>query len=352
VTGPKEPGEDDWGFPEVDPASTQLPPPPEEEAPASFDTGSDAWWRAQAQAQRLAAADEPVVPPTPPFPPAPPPPPDLVEPEVLSAPSPLDEAWVPPELPAEPVVEEPVDEPPVVEEPVVEEPVVEEAPAASADWYRGLVEPESDAPAEAAVEAPMPELTPPPVDDEPRTREPYEGQRVGPARAAAGAALALLGVVLAVVALIVFNGGSEPKGTPTVAAPPTPSLTPTASATPSRAPVTEPSRAPSRAPSAAPTTAAPATAPVVPIAVLNNTRRTGFAKVAAARFEAGGWPVPTTGNYRGRISQTTIYYAAGQLASAQRFAKQFHVPRVLPRSALPGIPTSGTTVVLTRDYAF
>jgi hypothetical protein len=89
----------------------------------------------------------------------------------------------------------------------------------------------------------------------------------------------------------------------------------------------------------------------VPITVLNNTRRSGFAAVAASRYRAGGWPVPSTGNYRGRISQTTIYYAAGELASAQRFARQFHMPRVLPRSALPGIPSSGTTVVLTRNYA-
>jgi hypothetical protein len=86
------------------------------------------------------------------------------------------------------------------------------------------------------------------------------------------------------------------------------------------------------------------------VTVLNNSRRSGLAATAAARFRAGGWPVPTTGNYRGRIEQTTVYYAAGQEASARRFAAQFHVPRVLPRSALPGLPSQGMTVVLTRDY--
>ncbi|MDX6216297.1 MAG: hypothetical protein QOG99_1881, partial [Frankiales bacterium] len=112
MTGPKDPG-DDWGFPEVGPASTtpdagpasttpdagpasttpdagpastELPEPDE----PVYDTGSDAWWRAQAEAQRQAAAAEPVVPPDPPTPPAPPPLPELVEPTVLNAPSPLD----------------------------------------------------------------------------------------------------------------------------------------------------------------------------------------------------------------------------------------------------------------------
>lgn len=322
MSGPKGPGEDDWGFPEVDPASTQLPAPPEEQPTAAFDTGSDAWWRAQASAQRRAAAEE-------------------------HPPSPLDDGWVPPELPvpAEPLAAPA--HPPAV--PPVAAPAVEEPVAPAPDWFPGGLA--ADA---VAAEAPMPEEVPPPVEEAPATREPYEGQRVGPARAAAGAALALLGVVLAIVALFVFNGGSEPKGTPTVAAPPASSTRPTAApstAAPSAAASTAASAASVR-PSTAPAAAPPAVAPVVPVTVLNNTRRSGFAKVAAARFAAGGWPVPMTGNYRGRISVTTIYFAPGQQASAERFAQQFHVPRVLPRSALPGNPTSGTTVVLTRGYAF
>jgi hypothetical protein len=59
--------------------------------------------------------------------------------------------------------------------------------------------------------------------------------------------------------------------------------------------------------------------------------------------------VATTGNYRGgNIAQTTVYYAPGQQASAERFAKQFGIPRVAPR--FPGIPVQGMTVILTRDY--
>jgi hypothetical protein len=98
-----------------------------------------------------------------------------------------------------------------------------------------------------------------------------------------------------------------------------------------------------------PAKATPAQAPVVPVTVLNNSRIQHLAQRAAARFQAGGWPVQHTGNYSGGIiSATTVYYAPGQLVSAQRFAKQFGIGRVLPR--FEGLPGSGVTVVLTRDY--
>jgi hypothetical protein len=86
------------------------------------------------------------------------------------------------------------------------------------------------------------------------------------------------------------------------------------------------------------------------VLVLNNSRVHNLAQRSADRFRAGGWPIAGTGNYSGGvISRTTIYYAPGQLASAQRFAKQFAIPRVIPRFS--GLPGSGLTVVLTRDYA-
>ena len=114
---------------------------------------------------------------------------------------------------------------------------------------------------------------------------------------------------------------------------------------PSQVPVVVPS---ATAPATTPATT-PAQAPVVPVSVLNNSRIKGLADRASARFRAGGWPVATTGNYRGgNIAQTTVYYAPGQQASAERFAKQFGIPRVAPR--FPGIPVQGMTVILTRDY--
>ncbi|MDP9183678.1 MAG: hypothetical protein M3P04_12995, partial [Actinomycetota bacterium] len=76
MTEPTDPNDPDWGFPEVDPASTELPPDDDvlealdalssrATGEGPFDTGSDAWWRAQAAAQREAASQEPAVPPAP-----------------------------------------------------------------------------------------------------------------------------------------------------------------------------------------------------------------------------------------------------------------------------------------------
>ena len=85
----------------------------------------------------------------------------------------------------------------------------------------------------------------------------------------------------------------------------------------------------------------------MPVTVLNNSRFTGLARRAAARYRAGGWLVAVTGNFTGRLRATTVYFAPGQQGSASRFARQFGVARVLPR--FPGLPGYGLTVVLTRD---
>jgi hypothetical protein len=167
----------------------------------------------------------------------------------------------------------------------------------------------------------------------------------GRRRALLGALLAVAGVLLGIGALLVVFGDNEPSGQgPVVALPtateavptPTPEATvePTATATPT-------------ASTPSPTAAAPA--PVRPVLVLNNSRVKNLAARSAERFEAGGWPVSGRGNYSGgTIAETTVYYAAGQRASAQRFAEQFGIGRVLPRFS--GLPGDGLTVVLTRDY--
>jgi hypothetical protein len=68
-----------------------------------------------------------------------------------------------------------------------------------------------------------------------------------------------------------------------------------------------------------------------------------------AAFERGGWPVSDTGGLRGRIRATTVYYPPGQQAEARAFAERFDgIDRVLPR--LAGLPGSGLTVVVTRDF--
>jgi hypothetical protein len=87
----------------------------------------------------------------------------------------------------------------------------------------------------------------------------------------------------------------------------------------------------------------------VPVLVLNNSRIKGLAARAAAVFRAGGWPVGGTGNLRGRTPVTTVYYPIGEEVTARLFAARFRaIRRVLPRP--PGLPGSGLTVVVTREF--
>jgi hypothetical protein len=188
----------------------------------------------------------------------------------------------------------------------------------------------------------------PPLREELLEEEP---KKVGPLQALLGALAAVAGVVLVIVAFLIFRGGDE-GGTPTVLPP-----TQTASPTPSGQPSPTPSATPSPRPSATATTRpsatqapAPVQAPVLPVTVLNNSRVKGLAATWARRLNAGGWPTHVVGNYSGGvIAETTVYYAPGQLASAKRLAQQFGFDRVLPRFS--GLPGSGLTLVLTRDAA-
>ena len=90
-------------------------------------------------------------------------------------------------------------------------------------------------------------------------------------------------------------------------------------------------------------------APVLPVSVLNNSTRSGLAHEAAAQVAQRGWPVAKVGNFTGRVAASTLYYAPGQQASAQRLAQELPaIARVLPRFA--GLPTQGLTLVVTRDW--
>jgi len=84
--------------------------------------------------------------------------------------------------------------------------------------------------------------------------------------------------------------------------------------------------------------------------VLNNSRRQHLAKHVAAELAAKGWPIRKTGNFTGRIIATTVYYAPGQRAAAERLAHEFgQIRRVEPR--FRGLPGTGLTLVVTRDWA-
>ena len=211
----------------------------------------------------------------------------------------------------------------------------------------------------------------PPIAPDLGARRAARNDRVPPGRAVVGAALAVLGVLLTIGAVLLLGSGGRdgspevdlPPGTALGTAPsttaPTPGGAPQATATSRPSPAASPGslvlapqvRPPARAttPALPPGARSGAEAPVLPVTVLNNSRFSGLAQREAARYRAGGWPVPVTGNFTGRLRATTVYFAPGQQGSAQRFARQFAIPRVLPRFA--SLPGRGLTVVVTRDVA-
>jgi type IV secretory pathway VirB10-like protein len=211
-----------------------------------------------------------------------------------------------------------------------------------------------------------------------RTGRPARAARpaaLPPARAVTGALVAVAGVALGIGTLLWATGGLEaPAGDPVVRPPA--AMSSGTEEQPAAEAVAEPlldepavpaldeEPAPAEvAPEPAPPPPAPAPAPPapapqqaaparveVPVLVLNNSRISGLAERAARYFEAGGWPVRDTGNSRGRIRATTIYYPPGQEAAAREFARRFpEVKRVLPR--LENLPGDGLTVVVTRDFS-
>lgn len=197
--------------------------------------------------------------------------------------------------------------------------------------------------------------------------------RLSPARALTGAVVAVAGVLLGVGTLLWVTDDPSKAPGPTVRAEPAPLaqdppletesepaplpsalLHPTvvvpASVVP--APVVPAPVAPPPPSPAAPQPSAGAGRPslIVPVTVLNNSNNTGLAERAAARFDRGGWPIALTGNFRGQIPVTTVYYDPGLEASARAFAADFRgIARVRPR--FPTLPVRGVVVVLTREFS-
>lgn len=172
-------------------------------------------------------------------------------------------------------------------------------------------------------------------------------------------------VVLVVVALLYLNGGrhtgtdgavitsthqTSTRAAPTTVAPsPTPSAVVTPSPVPSPTPAATHSTAAPPAPTPVPARSTTETAPMYAVTVLNNSRVQDLGHKVAAEVHAKGWPIADVGNYSGRIAETTVYYAPGQYASAQRLASEFSsIKRVLPR--FDGLPGHGLTLVVTRYW--
>lgn len=163
-----------------------------------------------------------------------------------------------------------------------------------------------------------------------------------------GSVLALLGIAVAVVALIALrhpNGrqakpvslrtststvtATPPPATKTVTKSPTPSTPTTGSSAP-----TEGSRP-------------------FPLIVLNSTSITDLAATAKQRFEQGGWTVTSTDNIVNDILSTCAYYdpnIPGTEQAAEQLQQQFpQIKRVKERFA--ELPAGPIVVVLTTDYS-
>ena len=161
--------------------------------------------------------------------------------------------------------------------------------------------------------------------------------------------LSLIGVCLVgVLVAVALHARPAPKRSDAARTPAITASTPGRTATPGPE---ETGPEPTSSASAPPTTA-PTVAPVaarLPLLVLNNSRIHGLATRAAGDLRAAGWTVRGTGNFRGRVAMTTVYYGPGQEAAARRLAAEVpKVRRVAPRFA--GLPGSGLTVVVTRDW--
>ena len=160
-----------------------------------------------------------------------------------------------------------------------------------------------------------------------------------------GVLLSVLGVVVAVVALVALRhpNGRQAKavalGTSTVTA----TSTQTQTAQPSTHAPTSPHKSGSTS----------ATAHPIPLVVLNNTSTSGLALTAKHRFEAAGWTVTSTGNISNDILSTCAYYDPTDPANQQAALElQQRVPAIKRvKERFPELPVAPIVVVLTTDYS-
>lgn len=193
-----------------------------------------------------------------------------------------------------------------------------------------------------------------------------------PARSTVGVLVVLAGVIVILLALLLLRpipgaarqaglagvsrllGSASTQSAPTRTDPSPDDLTQAElpaddQGAPTGIPGAPPAAPPANAPGSTGLPVTGPTAPLAPLTVLNASRLRGLADRAAADFRAQGWPVTTVANYSGLVASTTVYFPVHQEQVARRLAAQFAgITRVLPRFA--GLPGSGLTVVVTRDY--
>lgn len=164
--------------------------------------------------------------------------------------------------------------------------------------------------------------------------------------------LAVLAVTALITALYVWRG--EEPGTTVQANASTDGSTSAPISASSPPASTPPASSP---PASSTKPAAPTTAPAKPadlvgaleVVVLNQTSRGGLAATVAEQLRSKGWTVAHTGNFRGQVPATTVYYPPGARAEARAAAAGLPTePRVLPRFG--NLSTTRLTVVVTDNY--
>ena len=132
------------------------------------------------------------------------------------------------------------------------------------------------------------------------------------------------------------------------------STTPSASATTSASTAAEPTSEPapsdptSEPSETEPPEVEPTADPVardIEVAVYNNSRVTGLARSTADKVRAAGWTVTGTGNWRGSIPETTVYYPDGFDEQAKLLGRDLDFGRVMPATA--GMRDDRLTLILT-----
>lgn len=166
-----------------------------------------------------------------------------------------------------------------------------------------------------------------------------------------GSVLAVIGVVVAVVAVIALQHPNGRQAKPVSLR--TSTVTATATATTTATPKATGTRS---APGPTHASTAPSVSPAshsVPLIVLNSTSIHGLAESARQQFEQGGWTVTYTSNLVNDILSTCAYYDPSDPANEQAalaLQQQFPaIKRVKERFA--ELPPGPIVVVLTTDYS-
>ncbi len=166
--------------------------------------------------------------------------------------------------------------------------------------------------------------------------------------------LAVCAVTAILVGLFVWLGpdNSETRVLSARSSSPTPT-SPAASPT-ATPPASSPAAPSPSASSPAPVTSSPpATAKPGPdrpeVVVLNQSGGSGAAAQVADRVRQAGWSVHKTGNFRGTVSTTTVYYPDGKRGDAVSLAAALPgEPRIKERFS--NLSQTRLTIVITDDY--